>query len=116
MSWPTGIRLLASMSFQEKEYNLIVLKQNDMGIVTWFVRVVEGVWQIPWETQTSIALVGFPDRGDVEALMTQRLVLLNKSLMDYFGDAPPATFAEILESALIALKLTLTSGIPQISR
>ena len=49
-------------------------------------------------------------------MMVDKLDRLNKQLADYFGTLPPATFAELLEAALTALKLTLTSGIPQISR
>lgn len=113
MEWQIGLKRLSSIMFNGKEYSLTVLKQ-DVGIKNYYVRLVEGDWQLPYDQQTAIAMVIFPDVGDVDDLINTRLAALNEALTAYFGGIVPVTFLEKLEAALSRWALVIENNIPQV--
>jgi len=113
MEWTTGLKLLSSINFNGEEYHLTVLKVMDI-IINYYFRIVKGNWQLPWDQQIAIVEGNFPDAGDLNALLIDRLSYLNKSLAIYFEGSIPVTFIERLEAALSAWKFTIKNGIPQI--
>lgn len=120
MEWQTGVRLLSTLSFGGKVYNLIVLKQ-DVGIKNYYIRLIEGEYNIPWDQMIPVFMVIFPDQLDAVDFPTfikNRKDAMNQGLKEYFLNlgipTVPSTFLEQLEAAIASWKLVLINGIPQI--
>jgi len=100
MEWSAGMKHLVEFMVGSNAYHLVVKKNPDV-VTYWYMRVVKGDWQLPYEQQEAITeTMSFQDQGgDIPSLVKVRVDLLNAQLAAYFKKRASARSRDLCREA-----------------
>ncbi len=112
-----GRNLIASITFNGKEYNFVILYNPDM-VKNWIPQFIQGDITIPTPNILWLGDVIDPSWDETFHRPAQDIVLaeitqLNLFMKNYFGGTMPDTWEEQLETFFRKVRIALEGGIPQ---
>jgi hypothetical protein len=118
--WSTGRHLLQKFTVSGINYSLVFQAQKDdapQGVL-WWDWVCTGTWssnppQIVIDMENA-ALTGTDMGKTPEQYVSERVIIMNKYLSDYFQGVVPVQYYERVEEIIQNLYVDMSSGVPTI--